>query len=54
MIDAAKKTYLKDKAEESWLKNGTGERKRKKREEESEGLRSTGSKKYQRIIEQNR
>ena len=30
MIAAAKKTYLKDKAEESWLKNGTGERKRKK------------------------
>ena len=30
MIAAAKKTYLKDKAEESWMKNGIGERKRKK------------------------
>ena len=30
MIVAAKKTYLKDNVEECWLKNGTGERKRKK------------------------
>ena len=30
VIDVAKKTYLKDKAKESGLKNGTGERKRKK------------------------
>ena len=29
MIAAAKKTYLKDKAKESWLKNGTGERNKK-------------------------
>ena len=29
MIVVAKKTYLKDKAEESWLDNGIGENKNK-------------------------
>ena len=29
VIAAAKKTYLKDKPEESWLKNGIGERNKK-------------------------
>ena len=34
MIATAKKTYLKDKAEESWLKNGIGERKGRSKDEE--------------------
>ena len=51
MIAAAKKICLKDNAKESWLKNEEAEL--KKREEESEGLRSIGSEKDQQITEQN-
>ena len=29
VISFAKKTYIKDKVEESWLENGTGENKNK-------------------------
>ena len=54
MIAAAKKTYLKDKAEGSWMRKGKVRSRDVAQKEESEGLISIGSQKDQRITEQNR
>ena len=54
VIAVAKKTYIKDKAEGSWLRKGKVRSIDVAQKEESEGLRSTRSQEDQHITEYNR